>query len=56
MNKKEKFKLAIEKFKNSEQSTQDYLDLIISSKSALSQGDGLLWADIEEILKEVINN
>jgi len=55
MNKKEKFKNAVEIFKNSEQTSEDYLNLIIVSISVLRFGDGLLWSDIEEILNEVIN-
>lgn len=54
MSKQEQFKQAVEKFKNSKQTTNDYLDLIIVSRSVLAQGSGLLWEQIEEILKEVI--
>jgi len=54
MNKKEKFKNAVEVFKNSEQTSDDYLNFIAVSVSVLRFGDGLLWSHIEEVLKEVI--
>lgn len=54
MNKKEQFKQAVEEFKNSEQTAQDYLNLIQVSRSVLAQGSGLLWSDVEDTLQEVI--
>jgi hypothetical protein len=54
MNKKEKFKEAVEEFRNSKQTTEDYLKLISISVQVLRQGDGLTWTSIEEILEEIL--
>jgi hypothetical protein len=54
MNKKEKFKQAIEEFRNSKQTTEDYLKFISISEQVLRQGDGLTWTSIKEILEEVL--
>jgi len=46
---------AITEFKNSEQTRFDYMKLFIAANSALKQGSGLLWSDINSILGEVLD-
>jgi len=48
MNKKQKFI-------QSNKSTNDYMNLLVTFKSVISPGDGLLWSTVEEVINDVIN-
>lgn len=52
--KDEKFKKAVENFKNSEQTSVDYLELLIVSNSVTRPDAGLMYDQLEEILREVL--
>jgi hypothetical protein len=52
--KKERFRDALIKFKESSHSVEDYIDFIYISNFVLKPDAGLLWSQIEDILKEVL--
>lgn len=54
MYKLEILKLATEAFKNSHQTSKDYMDFSIAIVSCFRQGTGLIWADAEKIFNECI--
>ena len=54
-NKKDILAKAVEYFKDSVQTKDDYMDLFIAVHRSLRQGSGLVWSQIDEILEEVLN-
>lgn len=55
MTKKEQFKQAVATFKESQQTSEDYMELLRVSASVLRQGGGLMWSDVEAVLQEVVD-
>lgn len=47
---------AIIKFKESDQTAEDYFNLFVTVHGALQFGHGLLWTDVEAILQKEITN
>ena len=52
--KEERLRDAIILFNNSQQLVNDYMNLFIAAHCVLKQGDGLLWSDVKEILRDEI--
>ena len=47
---------ALVAFRDSTQRTDDYMNLFLAVQRVLRQGDGLLWSDVEEVVKANIND
>ena len=45
---------AVKSFRDSEQSSEDYMNFIVATVGCFRQGTGLLWSDAREILEEII--
>jgi len=56
ISKKERLETAIRKFRDSKQTALDYMDLFVAVHTVLKQGDGLVWSQVNEIVKEVLNS
>lgn len=54
--KKERLKNAIEVFEKSEHTTEDYMNLFYIVARSVSQGDGLLWSTVEEVVNDVLQS
>lgn len=52
LTKEDRFREAFVKFQQSDKDTQDYLELFAVVGSVTSFGDGLMYAKLEEIMKE----
>jgi len=55
VNKKELLEKGVKVFKDSEQKTDDYMQLFLVVRKVLQPADGLLWSTIKEVLDEVLN-
>jgi hypothetical protein len=53
--KQEKLKKALEKFIESEKSSKDYIDLFVEFHYSIRPDNGLIWSQVEEILKDTVD-
>lgn len=53
-NKIEYFRRVVTNFRDSDQLISDYMALIIASVKVTQQGSGLVWSEIESVLREVL--
>ena len=53
--KLENFKEAVQSFKNSQKTGQDYLSLLKVSYDVMKPDCGLMWHEIKEVLEQVID-
>lgn len=52
--KAKRIKQAVIDFEESNKSPSDYLELMVETVACTNQGDGMTWAEVEEVLRDVL--
>lgn len=54
VSKKEKLEVTLKKFEESLKGVNDYMELFMVFRNVISHDSGLLWSEVEEVIKNIL--